>query len=147
MFTRSIHTEIEIEASGQRVWDVIVDLPAYPQWNPLIHKVQGTLAVGSRWKMDVRCSGIWRSEVPVEILGINPGRELRWLGTMVFRGVLDGDHSLTIEPISENRMRLRQFEHFRGLLIPLVAPTLISNMTRGFEQMNLALKRRAEGKT
>ena len=43
---RQIHTEIIIQASAQRVWDVLTDFEAYPQWNPLITSVQGQARVG-----------------------------------------------------------------------------------------------------
>ena len=30
-----IVTQIDIAASPERVWSILMDFPAYPQWNPL----------------------------------------------------------------------------------------------------------------
>jgi hypothetical protein len=61
--------------------------------------------------------------------------------------LLDGDHSFLIRPLGPERVRVIQQEDFRGLLVPLVAPSLIPQMTRGFQAMNDALKLRAERAT
>jgi len=51
---------------------------------------------------------------------------------------------LTIQPLEENRVRFVQREVFRGLLVPLFSRSLDNNTQRGFEEMNHALKERAE---
>nr|WP_255305408.1 SRPBCC family protein [Acidithiobacillus ferrivorans] len=33
-----IETNIEITATPERVWSILMDFPAYPQWNPFISK-------------------------------------------------------------------------------------------------------------
>ena len=53
-------------------------------------------------------------------------------------------YSFTIEPLEENRVRFIQREAFKGLLVPLFARSLETNTQRGFEEMNRALKERAE---
>jgi hypothetical protein len=59
-------------------------------------------------------------------------------------GLFDGEHSFTIEPLQENRVRFVQREAFKGLLVPLFARSLDTNTQRGFEQMNRGLKERTE---
>jgi hypothetical protein len=58
-------------------------------------------------------------------------------------GLFDGEHTLATEPLDENRVRFVQHEVFKGVLVPLVARSL-ANTLRGFEEMNEALKERAE---
>src|ERR687898_2006844 len=70
--------------------------------------------------------------------------ELRWLGHLFVPGLFDGEHSLSIQPLEENRVRFVQREAFKGLLVPLFARSLDNNTRRGFEEMNRALKERAE---
>ena len=79
-----------------------------------------------------------------KVLNIEPNRELRWLGHLLVPGLFDGDHTLAIEPLEENRVRFVQREAFKGLLVPLLARSLDNNTRRGFEEMNSALKERAE---
>jgi hypothetical protein len=81
------------------------------------------------------------------VLEAVPGRRLRWLGHLLVNGLFDGEHSFTIEPLGEGRARLVQQEDFRGLLVPLMARSLDRRTLPAFEQLNQALKRRAEQPT
>lgn len=71
-------------------------------------------------------------------------RELRWLGHLLAPGIFDGEHRFAIRPISANRVLFEQSERFTGLLVPLFRRKLDRDTKRGFEQMNAALKQRAE---
>ena len=79
-----------------------------------------------------------------KILNAEPNRELRWLGHLFVPGLFDGEHSFTIEPLGHARVRFVQREIFRGLLVPLFSRGLDRDTRRGFEEMNRALKERAE---
>ena len=45
-----IHTEIEIHAPAERVWQVLTDLAAYPDWNPFIRSVEGEIKAGPAFR-------------------------------------------------------------------------------------------------
>jgi hypothetical protein len=77
------------------------------------------------------------------VRAVESNRELRWLGRPVLPGVIDGEHSLRIEPLDGGRSRFIESERFTGLLVGLVGGTL-SKSEAGFEQMNTALKARVE---
>ena len=79
-----------------------------------------------------------------KVLNAEPNRELRWLGHLLFPGLFDGEHSFTIQPLGESRVRFVQREEFKGLLVPLLARSLDNGTRRGFEELNRALKERAE---
>lgn len=74
---------------------------------------------------------------------LEEGRELRWLGRLLVPGLFDGEHSLLVEPLDRNRSRFVQSERFSGLLVGLLGGVL-GKTEAGFEQMNRALKERAE---
>ena len=57
--------------------------------------------------------------------------------------LFDGEQAFTIEPSPENLVKFIQSEKFTGLLVPFVGG-LLRDTRRGFEEMNRALKRRAE---
>ncbi|MEA2131661.1 MAG: hypothetical protein QOJ85_4552 [Solirubrobacteraceae bacterium] len=79
------------------------------------------------------------------VLSAEAGRELRWLGRFLVPGLFDGEHSFRLEELAGGRTRLTQAERFRGLLVGPLSGTL--EKTRlGFEQMNRALKQRAEAR-
>ena len=77
------------------------------------------------------------------VRAVEANRELRWLGRLLVPGIVDGEHSLRIEPLQGGRSRFVQSERFSGILVGLLKGTLAKTET-GFEQMNAALKSRAE---
>ena len=79
----------------------------------------------------------------VTVLTVDAGRELRWVDRFVRRGVFDGEHSFRIEPLGEGRCRFVQSERFSGVLAGILNSAR-KRTALGFEQMNDALKERAE---
>jgi hypothetical protein len=138
------HSEIEIDAPAERVWHLLTDFASYPEWNPFIRSISGDPATGERLEVRIEPPGGRGMTFRPQVLNAEPNRELRWLGHLLVPGLFDGEHSLTIQPLGENRVRFVQREAFRGLLVPLFARSLDNSTLRGFEEMNRALKERAE---
>ena len=141
---KRLHTEIEIHAPAERVWELLTDFAAYPQWNPFIRNISGRPVAGERLEVRLEPPGGRGMTFKPRVLDAESERELRWLGRLLVPGLLDGEHSFTIEPLEENRVRFVQREEFKGLLVPLLARGLETSTRRGFEAMNLALKESAE---
>jgi hypothetical protein len=78
------------------------------------------------------------------VLRAEPERELRWLGSMGMKGLFDGEHAFTIEPLAAGRVRFVQSESFRGVFVRGVLAMIGAGTQRGFDAMNSALKARAE---
>jgi len=78
------------------------------------------------------------------VLAADPDRELRWVGRLLLPGIFEGEHASLITPLENGRVRLRQQETFRGLLVPLLRWLLDGQTRAGFEAMNRALKEQAE---
>jgi hypothetical protein len=145
---RQLRAEIEIKAAPERVWDVLTDFDAYPQWNPFMVEAEGRAVTGQRLRVRMRPPGRRRPMTfRPRVLEAEPGRELRWLGRVLLPGVFDGLHRFTIEPAGPDRTRLVQQETFGGLLAPLLLRVLAKPTLAGFHQMNQALKDRAEQPT
>lgn len=141
---KELHTEIEIDAPAERVWHLLTDFASYPRWNPFIRSIDGRPIPGERLEVRLEPPGGRGMTFKPEVLKADPERELRWLGHLLVPGLFDGEHSFTIRPLAEDRVRFVQREEFKGLLVPLFARSLDANTRRGFEQMNAALKERAE---
>jgi hypothetical protein len=142
---KELHTEIEIDAPAERVWELLTDFASYPQWNPFIRNVSGLPAPGERLEVRLEPPGGRGMTFKPKVLNAEPNRQLRWLGSLLVPGLFDGEHSFTIQPLAENHVRFVQREAFKGVLVPVFARSLEANTKRGFEQMNRALKERAEG--
>jgi len=80
---------------------------------------------------------------PVVVVA-DAGREFRWLGHLLLPGIFDGEHSFVIRPLAGGKVLFQQSELFRGVLVPLFRGSLDRDTRRGFEEMNQALKVRAE---
>jgi len=53
MMGRVIDTYIDINAPPNRVWEVLVDFPAWKEWNPFIPSTTGQLDVGADLRITV----------------------------------------------------------------------------------------------
>ena len=78
-----------------------------------------------------------------QVLSAVPGLELKWLGHLFVPGIFDGEHHLLIRERDRDNVTFVQEELFKGLLIPFT-PKILEGTKRGFENMNAALKDRAE---
>jgi hypothetical protein len=140
---RELRRQIEIDAPASVVWGVLTDIRAYSDWNPFMRRLEGDLREGSKLDVRIEPPGARPMSFKPTVLQVEPERELRWLGRFLVPGLLDGEHSLRVEPIGEGRSRFTQAERFRGVLVRLFTSTLDKTET-GFDQMNHALKERAE---
>jgi len=140
---KTIETKIDIAASSETVWSILIDLPQYAQWNPFITQAQGQCHVGSKLQIHISPpnSKAMRFKPTVKTCASN--RELRWLGHFVLPGLFDGEHCFILEP-TDNGCQLVHKEIFSGVLVPLLWNNMKDNTRAGFELMNAALKQRAE---
>jgi hypothetical protein len=138
-----LKTSTDIDASPEAVWAVLSDLPSYPSWNPFIREASGQLAAGERLDLTMQPEGGRAMRFRPTVLEAEPGRELRWRGRLMAPGVFDGEHRFAIEPTAGGS-RLVQEERFTGILVPLLAKGLRKRTLPAFEQMNEAVKERAE---
>jgi hypothetical protein len=143
----AVAAETVIEASPQQVWDVLTDFAAYAQWNPFIINAAGSARVGERFTATFRPAGSRGTRIRPRILRAEPGRELRWKGSVVVPGLFDGEHAFTLTPTADGGTHLRQEENFTGVLVPLFRSTFTAT-EQSFVAMNEALRdrvrRRAE---
>ena len=141
---KELRTEIEIQASPERVWDILLNFQNYPQWNPFIQVIDGNAVAGSRLRVRLCPPDGQPMTFKPTITQVQPCKTFQWLGRLLVSGLFDGEHRFEIEPIKNRGVRFINCETFRGLLVPLLWKTLDANTRRGFEQMNQALKQQAE---
>ncbi|MGD0079089.1 MAG: SRPBCC domain-containing protein [Methanoregula sp.] len=141
---KELRSEIEIQVSAEKVWQLLTDFTSFPRWNPFIRRARGNILVGERLEVTIQPSGTRGMIFRPTVLKAEPNRELRWSGHLLVPGLFDGEHIFTIEPLETDRVRFIQREIFTGLLVPLFALGLDTDTRRSFEEMNKALKFRAE---
>ena len=133
-----VTASIEIPAPPAVVWDVLTDFEAYPRWNTLL-AVTGDVAVGERLAVRLSMPGLPTVGFAPEITAVDPERALRWHSSLF--GV-SADHAFLLEPTDEGT-RFRQQEQFGGPVAAPLVGRLERRIRRGFEQMNVGLRRRA----
>jgi len=139
-----IATEIDIEAEPQAVWSIIMDFPAYPDWNPFIRRISGTPSAGSRLTVSIKPPNGRALTIRPVVMTCVENRELRWRGRLAVPGLFDGEHFLRLDSEAPGRVRFTHGERFTGVLIPFCRRFLEGAVRAGFVEMNQALKSRAE---
>ena len=141
----ALHTEVDVAAPASRVWDVLTDFAAFPDWNPFIQRINGVLTPRARLSVRIQPPGGRAMTFRPTVLRVEPERHFAWRGRTIVPGLFDGEHSFTLEPRGDG-VRLVHGETFSGLLVPLLRRSLDTTTRDGFRAMNAALKTRAEGR-
>ena len=141
---KEIRTEIEINAPAEHVWQILMEFPSFPEWNPFIQRIEGEAKQETRLDVFLKLPGKKGMKFRPRILTVEPGKELRWIGRLGIPGIFDGEHIFSIEPLGEDKIRFVQKEKFTGLLSSLLLRSIASSTKQGFKGMNEALKSRAE---
>lgn len=79
-----------------------------------------------------------------KVLEVEAERKIRWLGSLLLPGLLDGEHIFILEPLEKTKVRFVQREEYSGLLLPIMWMWLRNQGLLGFEMMNGAIKVAAE---
>jgi hypothetical protein len=139
----TIDTRVSIDASIERVWRILTDFRAYPDWNPYLVRVDGEAAAGAVLAVHaVNAPGKPAMAQTAAIVEIAP-YAMRWSGGLPDRSQFRGDHwfVLTVMP---GHTELHHFEHFSGSLAPDILARHGASIEANFERFNAALKIRAE---
>ncbi|WP_171168245.1 SRPBCC domain-containing protein [Streptomyces sp. I05A-00742] len=142
---REIAGAVDIAAPPHRVWEVLTDLSAYPEWNPLIRQASGRIAVGDRLALTTVPSRGRARTVRPRLRAVVPDRELCWVSRLLVPGLLDRTHRFALADLNGGGTRVVQSERFTGVLVPLFG-RVITRTVADFEALGTALRRRAEGR-
>jgi hypothetical protein len=147
---RLAQATVTIDAPIDLVWSVMLDLPAYREWNPFIYKVRKsgdeTARVGDDLVLHVKFSSGRRFASPERITAIQApatgkaALEYEFRGPLHACGLIRGRRRQQLEEV-DGSTRYRTEERFRGLIGFTVSLAAVQD---GFERHAAALKQRAE---
>lgn len=141
---KTIETNIVIDSTPEKIWDVLTNFEEYELWNPFMTKVVGNASLGSKIEVNIKTiSGKNRSYYPI-ITKCETNKELRWKGKSFLPGVFDGERVFVLEKSGDDKVSFSHKEIFSGLAVKLVGNKLDESLREGFVRMNEALKVRAE---
>lgn len=141
IMAKELTTKILINASPEKVWSILTNFNAYPNWNPFITSIthNGEVQVGN--KIKAKIDGM---TFKPKVLTFDINQEFRWIGHLFFTGLFDGEHCFQLIDNGDGTTTFIQSEIFKGILVPLFNKKLDTDTKNGFEAMNQKLKELAE---
>jgi hypothetical protein len=140
-----IEHRIGVQAPARVVWEVLADLDAWSEWNPLYTKVQGQLAIGGTLVLTLQLPDESPETIRPVVTDWTPDSLLHWKLTLA-GGLVRSVRYLEIDELAEASCIFANGEIMGGLLGRYVAKRMGRKMYRGFEAMGEALKVRAEAR-
>lgn len=138
---KSCHTQIIINAPIALVWNILMDVERYPEWNPSIAKVWGTLREdGIIYIHHAHLHLI----LPVRIERLSPRSQLVWRGLAAFSAVVQGEHYFRLVELDNGQTELQHGENFSGWLSQVLPRSFFSKLRSNYAYHNQKLKIIAE---
>lgn len=122
------------------LWAILIDAPRFPEWDPNLDHIEGTIALGNALKVFTKQSP--GRAFPVTVRVFEPDRGMTWSGGMPL-GLFKGERTFTLVPQSDGGTVFTLKEVFSGLLSPLIVRT-IPDLDPVFAAFAAGLKQRAE---
>lgn len=131
---------ISINATPEKIWSILTDATSYPEWEPNVTEVEGTIAKDEKITVHTLVSP--NQAFPVKITTFIPNQKMTWTGGMPL-GLFKGERTFTLVPRDDGTTQVTTHEVFSGLLKPIMA-RMIPDLTESFHQFSEGLKQRAE---
>ena len=130
----------EIQAPPETVWALLTDAAGFPDWNPTVERIEGTIAPGETIKVYVHLSP--GRAFPVKVTEFQPPHRMRWTGGMPL-GMFTGDRTFTLTPRADGGTSFHMREEYTGVMLPLIWRSM-PDQGPAFAEYASALRRRAE---
>ncbi len=132
-------TAIDIAATRDAVWGLLIDAPNYPAWNPTVVAIEGLIEPDER-------IGVTSAVDPgrvhhVTVVEYEPENRMVWRGGLPF-GIFSGSRLFLLGDSSAG-VRFEMSEHYGGFLAPVISRT-IPNLQASFDDFAIALRDAAE---
>jgi hypothetical protein len=139
-----ITTSITINATSEKVWNILTDFENYGKWNPFITSIVGDIIVGNTLQVTISPPNGSAMKFKPKLLVVNSQKELSWKGKLLCKGLFDGEHFLYIIDNKNGTITFTQGEKFTGIIVPFFKKMINVNTKNGFVLMNEKLKVKAE---
>ena len=139
-----LHQSVEIDAPAEIVWQAIIDLDRYGEWNPFVVAAESTLKPGEPMRMKVRLFAAFAQPQTETIFELEPLRRLCYGLAPTRLGALSSRRCHELEALCESRCRYTSRFELVGWIAALVELLTGSRLARRFAENTAALKERAE---
>ncbi|PRX27329.1 polyketide cyclase/dehydrase/lipid transport protein [Paraburkholderia sp. BL18I3N2] len=137
---------VEINAPASFVWEVLVDLPRYSEWNPFTVRVESTLKVGEPVHLYIADPANPGAEIHVieHLVAYEPSRLLAWEQRPTEDCADAARRDQVIQEIDEKRCAYYTTDQFLGENADKITATFGEWVKAGFDGIAGALKKQAE---
>lgn len=136
---REYSATTQIKASPEKVWKILTDGSAYPNWSQSVTKVDGTIASGGKITVHSKISP--NRAFPVNVSEFVVNKQMAWESGMPL-GLFKGKRTFTLVP-KNGGTEFSMREVFTGPMLALIGRS-IPDLTENFQEFAADLKRRAE---
>jgi uncharacterized protein YndB with AHSA1/START domain len=115
-------TVVNVQATPQRVWDVLTDPAGYAEWNPEIVGVAGRMTLNEHIKARVKIGGGAIRTVSMRVTAFDAPSRMQWTGGLPL-GLFVGVRTFTVTPRSDGtefRMHLKMSGPLASLILKSV---------------------------
>lgn len=130
-----------IAAASDEIWALLTNAPAYPDWNPAVVGIEGTIAPGEAIKLTSTVNP--KRAFSLKVTEYVEPERMVWEGGMPL-GLFTGVRTFTLTPQANGSTEFSMVEVYSGLMEPLISKS-IPDLTDSFEQFADGLKSAAEG--
>jgi hypothetical protein len=139
-----IEHRIGVKAPADILWEILADVPRWPDWSTLYTRASGVIGFGERLKLEVKIPGHAPSAIEPVIFEWEPRELVHWKMKSAF-GLLESVRFFEIDALSETGCIFSNGEMFGGFLGPSPsAARLRGPLRQGFTALGEAMRDRAE---
>lgn len=131
-----------IEAGPDVIWGLLTDASAYPDWNPAVLGIEGSIADGERIKLTSIVNP--DREFKLNVSDVNAPRSMVWSDGMPL-GLFKGARTFSLTPQDDGTTEFFMEEVYTGLMAGMITKS-IPDMTDSFNQFADGLKTAAESR-
>jgi len=141
---KEINTKIEISSTSDEVWKVLMDIPNWSKWNPIVNKIEGNLKVGEELSITMSDSkGNDGKKYKSIITEIDKNERFSFIAIMMAKFMFSAERIIELQT-TETGTVFTQREIYTGLMVSLFWKKLSTDATEMLNSMNMALKKEVE---
>lgn len=141
---KELTTEIVIHADVSLVWNTLIKLDHYSEWNPFITKASGKIKDGEELNLSVTLPGESEYEFHPTVSNVDYLHEISWQAHQWVPGIFECKQVFELDVRGKETCVFRQRITFSGILVPFIWDRIGSPCREGSNKMNQKVKKRAE---
>lgn len=135
---KSVHSEVTVAATPEKVWSVLTNTNTYASWNPVMQLLEGELTAGSSVKYQFTQSATNVYKISARVRKVMSNKLLNQIGGMPL--FLTFNHYYILES-SGKETKVIIHEDYKGIGVHFWNPKPVQE---AYEKLNLALKKQVE---